>query len=183
MMKQARRISPGFASSLLLVIVLVSALLLLYAGASSNVAIQVLATLVSMALIFYATHPLGHFVMAMAYGVRTDYFFVGRSDFRKLKLKPISLIGGLMPTIGTKLNKDQLASLSPRKRGYVFGAGVIYSNAAVGVELLHVLVAGFSLPAVLLGTLFFIVTLATELMFSTKVGDLGKMRNEFAKGV
>jgi hypothetical protein len=180
-MKQARRISPGLGASLLVVIVLVSALLLVYAGATSNVAIQVLEMLVSMVLIFYATHPLGHFVMALAYGVRTEYFFVGRSDFRKLKLKPMSLIGGLMPTIGTKLNKEQLASLSPRKRGYVFGAGVIYSNAAVGIELLHVLVAGFSLPAILLGALFFVGTLATEFMFSTKVGDLGKMNNEFKK--
>jgi len=177
-MRQATRISPRLATPLLVVIVLVSALLLVYAGATSDVAIQVLAMLVSMALVFYASHPLGHFVMALAYGVRTEYFFVGRSDFRKLKLRPMSLIGGLMPTIGTKLNKDQLASLSPRKRGYVFGAGVIYSNAAVGIELLHVLIAGFSLPAILLGVLFFVVTLASEFMFSTKVGDLGKMRKE-----
>ena len=44
-------------------------------------------------------------------------------------------------------------------------------------------VAGFSVPAVLLGTLFFLGTVATELMFSTKVGDLGKMRKEFEKEV
>jgi hypothetical protein len=86
-----------------------------------------------------------------------------------------------MPTIGTKLKKDGLVSLSPRKRGYVFGAGVIVSNALVGVQLLYVLVAGFSLPAVLLGLLFFVVMLSTEFLFSTKVGDLGKMRNEFKK--
>jgi hypothetical protein len=177
----ARRVSPAIASSLLLVVLLVSALLLVYAGTLSNAAIQALAMLVSMVLVFYAGHPLGHFVTAAAYGVRTEYFFVGRSDFRKLKLKPMSLVGGLMPTIGTKLNKDQLASLPPRRRGYVFGAGVIYSNTAVGIELLHVLVAGFSLLAILLGTLFFLVMLATEFLFSTKVGDLGKMRKEFDK--
>jgi hypothetical protein len=143
--------------------------------------VQVLATLVSLGLVFYLSHPLGHFFTARAYGVGTDYFFVGRSDFRKLRLKPMSLVGGLMPTIGTKLKKGELAKLPPRKRGYIFGAGVIVSNALVGIDLLYALAAGFSLPAVLLGALFFVVMLATEFMFSTKVGDLGKMANEFKK--
>ena len=74
-----------------------------------------LTMLVSMGLVFYLSHPLGHFFVAWAYGVGTDYFFVGRSDFRKLRLKPMSVVGGLMPTIGTKLKKDGLAKLPPRK--------------------------------------------------------------------
>lgn len=171
---------PGLASSLLVLVDLLSALLLVYSRASSNLVVQVLTMLVSMVLVFYVSHPLGHFFTARAYGVGTEYF-VGRSDFRKLRLKPMSLVGGLMPTIGTKLKKDGLASLSPRKRGYVFGAGVIVSNALVAVQLVYVLVAGFSLPAVIVGILFFVVMLSTEFLFSTKVGDLGKMRNEFKK--
>jgi len=180
-MRKARKVSPGLASPLLVLLLLVSALLLVYSRASSNVVLQVLAMLVSMGLVFYLSHPLGHFFTARAYGVGTDYFFVGRSDFRKLPLKPMSLVGGLMPTIGTKLNREELAKLPPRKRGYIFGAGVIFSNALVGIELLYVLAAGFSLPAVLLGALFFVATLATEILFSTKVGDLGKMAGEFKK--
>jgi len=182
-MKQASRVNTGLASSLLVLVAVLSALLLGYSRASSNLVVQVITMLLSMALVFYASHPLGHFFAARAYGVSTEYFFVGRSDFRKLKLKPMSLVGGLTPTIGTKLKKDELASLSPRNRGYVFGAGVIVSNALVGIQLVYVLVAGFSLPAVVLGALFFVATLATELVFSTKVGDLGKMRGEFEKQV
>jgi uncharacterized oligopeptide transporter (OPT) family protein len=182
-MKQASRVNTGLASSLLAVVTVLSALLLVYSKTSSNSVVQVITVLVSMGLVFYASHSLGHFFAARAYGVGTEYFFVGRSDFRKLKLKPMSLVGGLTPTIGTKLKKDELASLPPRKRGYVFGAGVIVSNALVGIQLVYLLVAGFGLPAVILGTLFFVVTLATELMFSTKVGDLGKMRREFKKQV
>lgn len=180
-MKQASRVDPGLASALLVTFAVSSAPLLVYSKASGNLVVQVVTTLVSMGLVFYASHPLGHFFTARAYGVSTEYFFVGRSDFRKLKAKPLSFLGGRTPTIGTKLKKDELASLSPRKRGYVFGAGVVVSNALVGVELACVLVAGFSLPAVLLGALFFVVTLATELIFSTEVGDLGKMRREFEK--
>ena len=182
-MKRASRVNTGLASSLLVLVVILSALLLVYSSASSDLVVQVVTVLVSMGLVFYASHPLGHFFAARAFGVSTEYFFVGRSDFRKLRLRPMSLVGGLTPTIGTKLKKDELASLSPRRRGYVFGAGVIVSNALVAIQLVYVFVAGFSLPAVLLGTLFLVATLATELLFSTKVGDLGKMRREFEKQV
>jgi len=180
-MKQAAKVSPGLASPLLLLVAVLGALLLVYSRSSSNLVVQVVTMLVSMGLVFYSSHPLGHFFMARAYGVGTEYFFLGTSDFRKLKLKPMSLVGSLMPTIGTKLKKDELASVPPRRRGYIFGAGVIVSNALVGIQFVYVFVAGFSLPAVLIGALFFVATLATEFMFSTKVGDLGKMRNEFKK--
>ena len=182
-MGKGRRIRPGAATPLLLLCVFASALGLAFARSSGSVALQVLAMLVSMVIVFFASHPLGHFFVGRAYGVGTDYFFVGRSDFRKLRTKPISLVGGLVPTIGTKLKKDEFAQLPPRMRGYVFGAGVVVSNTLVGIELLYVLTAGFSLPAVLLGALFFVAMIATELMFSTKAGDLGKMANEFKKQV
>jgi len=182
-MENASRASPRLASSLLVLVAVLSALLLVFSGASSNLLVQIITMLVSMGLVFYASHPLGHYFVSRAYGVGTEYFFVGRSDFRKLTVKPMSFVGAILPTIGTKLKKGELASLSPRKRGYVFGAGVLVSNALVGIQLAYVLVAGFSLLAVLLGALFFLGTVATELMFSTKVGDLGKMRREFEKHV
>ena len=180
-MGKSLRISPGVASPLLLLCVAASALGLAYARSSSNVVIQALTMLISMAVVFFASHPLGHLLLARAYGVGTEYFFVGRSDFRKLPSKVVKLAGGLTPTIGTKLKKDELAKLQPRKRGYIFGAGVFVSNALVAIELVYVLAAGFSLPAMLLGVVFFVAMLATEVLFSTKVGDLGKMANEFKK--
>jgi hypothetical protein len=180
-MRQASRVRPGLASSLLMLVVLLSSALLVYSRTSGNLEVQVLTMLVSMVLVFYAGHPLGHFLTAKAYGVGTEYFFVGKSDFRKLALKPMSLVGSIMPTIGTKLKKDELASLPARRRGYVLGAGVIVSNALVASQLAYVLVAGFGLPAVLVGMIFLIVMLSTELLFSTKVGDLAKMRNEFKR--
>ena len=177
------RIRIGVASPLLLICVVASALGLAYAQSSSNIVVQSLVMLISMVVVFFASHPLGHLFWARAYGVGTEYFFVGRSDFRKLSLKMASVVGSLVPTIGTKLKKDELAKLPPRKRGYIFGAGVIGSNALVGVELVYVLAAGFGLPAVLLGAVFFVAMLATEALFSTKVGDLSKMRNEFKKQI
>ncbi|HUH99877.1 MAG TPA: site-2 protease family protein [Nitrososphaerales archaeon] len=180
-MKQATRLSPALASSLLVIVAVFSLLLLAFSRGTGNPVVQPVATLVSMGLLFFSTHPLGHFLVARAEGVHTEYFFVGRSDFRKLKMKPMSLIGGLVPTIGTKLRKDELSSLSPRKRGYIFGAGVIVSNSLMGIELLYVLLARFGLASIILGALLFVATVTTEAMFSTKVGDLVKMRNEFKK--
>jgi hypothetical protein len=120
-------------------------------------------------------------VVARAYGVGTEYFFVGQGDFRKLRLRPMSFVGALTPTSGTKLKKGELASLPPR-RGCVFGAGVIVSNALVRIQLAYVS-RRLQPSAVLLGALFFLGTVATELMFSTRMGDLGKMRREFEKQV
>jgi hypothetical protein len=180
-MGRSLRISPGVASPLLLLCVAASALGLAYARSSSNVVVQALTMLVSMVVVFFASHPLGHLLLAWAYGVGTEYFFLGRSDFRKLPSKLVKLAGGLMPTIGTKLKKDELAKVPPRKRGYIFGAGVILSNTLVAIELVYVLAAGFSLPAALLGAVFLVAMLATEALFSTQVGDLGKMANEFKK--
>jgi len=178
---RALRIRPGVAAPLLLLCVAASGLGIASAASSSNVAVQALIMLVSMVVVFFASHPLGHLFLAMAYGVRTEYFFVGRSDFRKLPSKFLGLAGGFVPTIGTKLMKNELAKVQPRRRGYIFGAGAIVSNSLVGIELAYVLEAGFSLLASLLGALFFIAVIATEVLFSTKVGDLGKMANEFKK--
>jgi len=171
------RIAPFVAVPVLLLGVVVSFAGLLSAQPLGGIP-QVLTTLVSMALVFFASHPLGHFFWARAYGVRTNFFFLGMSDFRKLPSKLASLAGVVL-TIGTKLSTEQLAELPPRRRGYVFGAGVIVSNALVGVEFGYVLLAGFGSPAVLLGALFFGGTVATELLFSTKVGDLAKMKKAF----
>jgi len=145
-MKNAIRVSPRLASSLLVLVAVLSALLLVFSRSSSNPLVQVITMLVSMGLVFYASHPLGHYFVARAYGVGTEYFFLGRSDFRKLRLKPMSSVGALMPTIGTKLKKGELASLPPRKRGRVFGAGVIVSNALIGIQLAYVLGGRFQRP-------------------------------------
>src|SRR5712692_4005149 len=106
-MSKGLRIRPGFASPLLLLCVATSGLGLVFARSSSRVVVQTLVVLISMVVGFFASHPLGHLFLARTYGVGTDYFFVGRSDFRKLPIKAVKLAGGLMPTIGTKLKKDQ----------------------------------------------------------------------------
>ena len=178
---QSRKVNSGLAISLLILGVVVSSLALVYAMDLKSPLVQMLVVLVSMGIAFYCGHPLGHFLTARAYGVGTEYFFLGRSDFRKLEMRPMRVAGRLLPTIGTKLKKSELLSLPPRKKGYVLGSGVIFSITLAAIQLVYVFIAGFSLLAVIFAALFLVATLATELLFSTEVGDLAKMTGEFKK--
>lgn len=180
-MARPTRLRPAIAVPPLVAFAVVSTLVLVYSRRSGSVLVQSAAVLIALGLVFFSTHPLGHFAVAALLHVHTDYFFLGRSDFRKLPSKPLRAIGARIPTLGTKLRGQELSSLLPKKRGYIFGAGVMASNALVAVELLVVLGAGFMLLPSLLGLAFLVATLGTELAFSTKSGDLAKMRAEFDK--
>jgi hypothetical protein len=133
-----------------------------------------------MILIFYVLHPLAHYVVGLAYGVKTKYFFLGRSDFGKLG-GILGRIGKVMPTIGTKFDSTQLAAISGAGRGFLFGSGTIVSNVALLAPLLLAIFLGFNIIALILGTLLLLGSLATELIFGTKVGDLYKMKREFSR--
>jgi len=158
--------------------IVASLVLLFYGPSQGSGTFQTLTLLVSLGVMFYASHPLGHLLVGQALGVSTDHFFLGRSDFRKLKQAPLSSVGNLMPTIGTKLNRPRLQSLSPRRRGWVFGAGVIVSNSLIVLQMLYAVAAGYATLALAVGGLFVAATLLTEAMFSTEVGDLAKMRRQ-----
>ena len=155
----------------------VSVLLLAFWLPTLSPLLQTVGLLVSMGLLFYSSHPLGHYFVAKMFGVRVDYFFLGKSEFRKLKMKPMRTIGNTLPTMGTRLNRSRLESLAPRQKGYIFGSGVILSSTLMGVQLCYALFAGFSSLALSLGAIFFSGTLVVEFVFSTKVGDLSKMKN------
>ncbi len=157
---------------------MISVLVLAYASTIVSPLLQTIALLVSLGLLFYSSHPLGHYFVARIFGVRVDYFFLGRSDFRKLKITPARIIGNSLPKVGTKLDKSNFESLARRKRKYIFGSGVILSNILVGIQLAIAVIAGFSYPAILIGALFFVGDLGVELIFSTEVGDLSKMKKQ-----
>ena len=132
-----------------------------------------------MGLLFFFSHSLVHFIVAKIYRVKVTYFFVGKSDFRKLS-GPIGRIGGLVTTIGTKFDSSQL-SLSRGKRAFLFGSGAIVSNVLIGFMLLIAFFFDFASIALIFGFLFFVTAVFTEISFGTKVGDLEKMRREYSR--
>ena len=133
-----------------------------------------------MGLLFFFSHSLVHFIVAKIYRVKVTYFFVGKSDFRKLS-GPIGRIGGLVPTIGTKFDSSQLSALTRGKRAFLFGSGAIVSNVLFGFMLLIAFFFDFASIALIFGFLFFVTAVFTEISFGTKVGDLGKMRREYSR--
>lgn len=166
---------------LLIVGIIVSMILLALETVEINFVIQTILLLVSMLLLFYASHPLAHYVVARIYGVRVKYFFVGKSDFGKLG-GPFNPISRLLVTIGTKLDLDRAKTLSRKKRGFLFGSGAIVSTVLIAIPLIFAWFENLNSIALIFGSLFFILNLGSELAFSTKAGDLSKMKRELSRG-
>ena len=152
---------------------------LFYFASISSSLHQTFLSLISMAMVFFSLHPLAHFFAGMIYGVKTKYFFLSRSDFRKLS-GIIGKIGNSIPTIGVKFDSSHLAAVPRLKRAFIFGAGAVTSNVGILVIVSLSVVLKFGIISIILGTLFFLASLGTELLFSAKVGDLSKMRRELA---
>ena len=130
-----------------------------------------------MGLIFFATHPLAHYLIARLYGVGVAYFYLAPSDFRKLP--HAGTIGKMIPTIGTKLDQESFHAQKPGNRGIILGSGAIMSSIVMALPLLFALTFNYSLLSLMLGCLLLVGNVASELAFSTKVGDLYKMKREF----
>ena len=169
-----RKLPVSFAGVLLVGVLI--GFVFLYLGSITDFPLfKAVLLLISMAPVFFCLHPLAHHVAGLAYGVRTRYFFLSRSDFRKLG-GSLGKLGRIIPTIGVKFDPAQLATITIQKKAFLFGVGVIASNIGMLVILLLAATLDFGLIPLALGTLFFIASLGTELLFSTKVGDLSKMR-------
>ena len=160
--------------------VVVSVLLLYMALYTDNFILQIVLLLASMGLLFFSSHPLAHYVVARLYGIQVKYFFLGKSDFRKLGGR-LGMFGNLIPTIGTKIDVDRIQGISKRRRSLVYGAGAIVSNVVILLPLLTAWYFELNSIALILGTLFFLGSLGSEILFSSKVGDLAKMKRELAK--
>lgn len=174
-----RKIGTSLGVLFLVFGVVVSALLAYATILVHNFAFQTVLLLVSMALLFFSAHPLSHYVAARMYRVRVKYFFLGRSDFRRLG-GTLGRAGKLLPTIGTKIDSDQIRKRSKNERAFVFGAGAIVSSAVILIPLIFAFTRHVHFVALVLGTLFFLGNIVIEAQFSTKVGDLAKMKKELS---
>lgn len=132
-----------------------------------------------MVIMFFSSHPLSHYFVALLCRVRVKYFFLGKSDFRKLG-GVIGRIGSMIPTIGTKLDLSKLSTLSRRQRAFLFGSGAIVSNILLSLLLFISFLLDFSLIALIFGLVLLLMTLYTEFAYGTRAGDLDKMRREYS---
>lgn len=142
-----------------------------------------MAFIISVVIIWYASHPLAHYIVARLCKVRTLFFYLGRSELRNstgpLIVKKFARI---LVTVGTRLNQDELKLVSKGKRAWIYGSGALVGIVAIAsIESYALLNLRYNIISLLLGGLFFLFTLLTEIGLSTQSGDLSKMRKEIAK--
>ncbi len=144
---------------------------------------QAVAFIISVAIIWYAAHPLGHYIVARFCKVRTLFFYIGRSELRNsTSLSIVKKLASLLITLGTKLNQEDLKIVSKNKRAWIYGSGALVGIVVIAlIESYALLDLRYNLITLLLGGLFFLFTLLTEIGLSTKSGDLSKMRKEIAR--
>ncbi|MHB1907733.1 MAG: hypothetical protein ACYCQJ_02535 [Nitrososphaerales archaeon] len=169
---------PGLVS--LLVIEIIGILLFLFSQKESNL-FQAILFLVSIAIMWYAFHPISHYLTALRYSVRTNYFYLGKSEMGKAKVKGAKELSSVMITVGTSLDKTRFKALQRRKRAIVYASGAIYGMVLLAILEAIAIFLGYDFYSISLGALFFFITLATEATLSTKSGDLYKMKRELAK--
>lgn len=159
----------------------VASFVFLDVSGSTHGIMQAILFVVGMALLWYVSHPLSHCSIAKIYRVSTLYFYIGRSEMRKVKTPFSKLISKYLVTVGTKLDRKKFSALSPNSRALVMGSGAIVSTILSALVLIYALARDFGTFALLFGGLFFFANLVTEILLSTKAGDLKKMKEELRK--
>jgi hypothetical protein len=179
-----RKRIPTQLGVLLLAFLEIVGLALLYLSSLVGQSIlQAIAFIISVAIIWYALHPLAHYIVAMFCKVRTLFFYIGRSELRKCTSPSIvKKFAPLLITVGTKLNQDELKLATKSKRAWIYGSGALFGIVVIAlIESYALLDFRYNIISLLLGGLFFLFTLLTEITLSTQSGDLSKMRKEIAK--
>jgi hypothetical protein len=175
-----RRLALSTALVVLPAGIVLSIVLFSIASFTKNALVQTILLVVSMAALFYSSHALSHYVAAVLSRVGVRYFFVAKSDFRRLS-GLLGTLGKSALTIGIKFEPAKVRQLPRMRRAFLFGSGAIVSNALLAAVLLAAWLARLPLLALVLGVLFLLVSVGTEVMFGTKVGDLRKMRRELSR--
>jgi hypothetical protein len=180
----ARRQVPttlGLALILLLEVIWII-LLLFFAPRITQAVLQAIVFLISMVIIWYVSHPLTHFIFARSSNVSTLYFYVGHSEMGRGGSSQMKKVSKLLITIGTKLNGSKMAQIPVSRRAWIYGAAPLVGLVLVAIiESFAILYPKFNVLALVLGGLFFLLTLGTELTLGMKSGDLSKMKRELSK--
>ena len=179
-MASSKKIPTFLGLVFLLAIEIFGIFLFLFSRKEPNL-IQTILFLISITIMWYAFHPISHYVTALRYGVRTIYFYIGKSEMGKAKVKGAKELSSVLITVGTRLDRTQFKALERKKRAIVYASGAIYGMILLAILEVIAILLDYDFYSIGLGALFFIITLATEVTLGTKSGDLCKMKRELAK--
>jgi hypothetical protein len=125
--------------------------------------LQAAVFLVGALVVWYPVHALSHFLTAKMLGVRTRYFYIGRSELRNANVPLVKNLASRLVTVGTKLDEKSLKLASKKVRGLIFGSGAIVSTCVAALILLFAILVKLNLLSEIFALLFFAFSLGSEL--------------------
>jgi len=128
---------------------------------------------------WFFIHGLTHHAVGKMFGIRFQYYFLGRSAIRKLNLPLVSSLMWKVPVFVLKVDRSSLRGASPRRRRWMYASGAV---ASMGLPWI-IVPSSFSLGPNWVGVFFVMLVLGNTLFtlyFSPKTGDL--YRAKLVKG-
>ncbi len=142
---------------------------------STQVSTVIVLTLYTWFALWFFSHTLTHHIVGRLVGIRFQYYFVGRSAIRKLKLPVISRVMEHVPVLVLKTEGKSLAVATPRARRWMYASGALVSMALPWLVVPSAIVKGPTWA----GVFFLLLVLGNDvftLYFSPKTGDLHRAR-------
>ena len=119
---------------------------------------------------WFFIHDLTHHIVGKLGGIRFQYYFLGRSAIRKLRLPLISRAMEKIPVLVIKVDRSSLAGASPKAKRWMYASGALASMLLPWI----IIPSSFAIGP-LVGVLFILLVLGNDIVtlyFSPKTGDL-----------
>lgn len=147
---------------------------LVLASTSTALLFRIILLLFAWFTFWFFSHDLAHHITGQLLGIRFQYYYLGKSAIRKLKLPIIPQLMNRVPVLVLKVDSESLKQAKPRSRRVMFASGAIVSMILPWL----IIPASFSLGPIL-GLLFLSLVAGNDLFtlyFSPKTGDLYRAR-------
>jgi hypothetical protein len=131
--------------------------------------------LIAWVCFWFFSHDLAHHLVGRAFGIEFEYYFIGRSAIRKLKLPIVAEVMQRIPILGLKINRSSLEKASPGERRWMLRSGAVSSMILPWI----ILPTSYAIGPLWVGMLFTVLTIGNDLFtlyFSPKVGDFAAAR-------
>ena len=148
---------------------------LLVAPLVSTLVVRIVLLLVAWFSFWFFSHDLAHHLVGRALGIEFEYYFIGRSAIRRLKLPVVAEAMRRIPILGLKVNRSSMDKASPSERRWMLRSGAVSSMILPWI----ILPTSYAIGPLWVGMLFTVLTIGNDLFtlyFSPKVGDFAAAR-------
>ena len=177
MARKYRRFTPaqGAAISIIGLALGVVAWQLALVWTQTNLFLRVLLLLFAWFAFWFFVHDLTHHIVGRLGGIKFQYYFLGRSAIRKLRLPLVSRVMERVPVLVLKVDRGSFAKASPRARRWMHASGALASMILPWI----IVPSSFMIGPLWIGTLFTMLVVGNilfTLYFSPKTGDIYRAR-------